>query len=222
MTDTELDHDQNLIVIRSPTAVTFTGVDERTDIRACAELSKDYPIEWGFLLSETRQENRYSGINLIPKAHAMGLQISLHLCGRVARRTMESGVFPEVAHHCNRVQVNLRSHEYTWEGLSALAKVKTTIMQTRDTSEWPLTPLDVQPLLDCSGGRGVELAEWPKTVPAQLVGYAGGFRPDNVASYLRDFPDHPHGFWIDMESGVRTDDWLDLEKCKRVCEEVFK
>ena len=32
-------------------------------------------------------------------------------------------------------------------------------------------------------------------------------------------------FWIDMESGVRTDDWFDLDKVRRVlaiCNEVIR
>jgi hypothetical protein len=28
-------------------------------------------------------------------------------------------------------------------------------------------------------------------------------------------------YWIDMESGVRTDDRFDIEKCRAVCEAVF-
>jgi hypothetical protein len=29
-------------------------------------------------------------------------------------------------------------------------------------------------------------------------------------------------YWLDMESGVRTDDWLDLDKCESVCRSLFK
>ncbi|GAA4256618.1 hypothetical protein HLK65_28415 [Azospirillum formosense] len=29
-------------------------------------------------------------------------------------------------------------------------------------------------------------------------------------------------YWIDMESGVRTDDWLDLDKVEAVCRAVYR
>ena len=59
------------------------------------------------------------------------------------------------------------------------------------------------------------------------VGYAGGFNPENVADKLHYLltNDEVGDFWIDMESGVRTDDWFDLDKVRRVlaiCNEVIR
>ena len=56
---------------------------------------------------------------------------------------------------------------------------------------------------------------------------AGGFNPENVADKLRYLltNDEVGDFWIDMESGVRTDDWFDLDKVRRVlaiCNEVIR
>ena len=58
--------------------------------------------------------------------------------------------------------------------------------------------------------------------------HAGGFNPENVADKLHYLltNDEVGDFWIDMESGVRTeDDWFDLDKVRRVlaiCNEVIR
>ena len=74
-------------------------------------------------------------------------------------------------------------------------------------------------LHDASGGRGIAGGF---SVPPKgwiLPGFAGGITPDNVGAKLDeiymmegDFAE----FWIDMESGVRTDNQLDLDKVRRV------
>jgi phosphoribosylanthranilate isomerase len=80
-------------------------------------------------------------------------------------------------------------------------------------------------LLDASGGRGID-------TPIEIlktnikVGYAGGINPDNVADKLSFLLEHVNTgeFWIDMESGVRTDDWFDLDKVVKVlgiCQQVI-
>lgn len=74
-------------------------------------------------------------------------------------------------------------------------------------------------LFDPSGGRGKEPFRWPTDVPGVRMGYAGGINPDNVVDVLRDIgPVQPT--WIDMESGVRTNDAFDLRKVRHVLEAV--
>jgi hypothetical protein len=74
-------------------------------------------------------------------------------------------------------------------------------------------------LLDASGGRGIDT---PIDIfdddPNIHVGYAGGMNPDNVGDKLRQLIEHRSyaEFWIDMESGVRTDDVFDLDKVEKV------
>ena len=80
-------------------------------------------------------------------------------------------------------------------------------------------------LLDASGGLGIDtgIKLWPDWF--YKVGYAGGMNADNVGdklAYLIENARHP--FWIDMESGVRTDDWFDIDKVLKVlkvCDEVL-
>lgn len=87
-------------------------------------------------------------------------------------------------------------------------------------------------LLDESKGTGILPKEWPP-IPAgssggtYKIGYAGGMGPSNVSEVLSKIkpvveaaaPDQT-GFWIDMESGVRSTkngrDVFDLDKCYEV------
>ena len=80
----------------------------------------------------------------------------------------------------------------------------------------------VSVLLDASGGMGIDtpIKVLPNAGKNFKVGYAGGFNPDNVAEKLTYLYEQKEvgDFWIDMESGVRTDDWFDLDKVCRVLE----
>jgi phosphoribosylanthranilate isomerase len=86
--------------------------------------------------------------------------------------------------------------------------------------------LNVTMLVDPSGGRGISegldiIATDHKT------GYAGGINESNVYDKLYTIMslETVGDVWIDMESGVRTDDWFDIDKVVRVlekCEEVSK
>lgn len=77
-------------------------------------------------------------------------------------------------------------------------------------------------LFDVSGGTGLLPGAWAEADPAIHCGYAGGLNPDNVQDELLKIvavsPSSEAEFWIDMESGVRTDDWFDLDKVTKVLE----
>ena len=64
-------------------------------------------------------------------------------------------------------------------------------------------------LLDASGGAGID-------TPIQII--TGGIGPENVESKLRTLLEYDSDeyFWIDMETRVRTDEWLDLDKVEHV------
>lgn len=65
-----------------------------------------------------------------------------------------------------------------------------------------------QVLHDASGGRGVAPGAWPRPIAGVVTGYAGGINPGNVIQVLYDVQATiGDGYtWIDMESGVRTED----------------
>ena len=93
-------------------------------------------------------------------------------------------------------------------------------------------------LFDPSGGTGAKSAGWP-VVPEDKPfvvnhgdrdpelfgcvrwGFAGGLGPDNLKdSVLAILDKNPMltDFWVDMESGVRTEDKFDLDKVRAVLE----
>lgn len=69
-------------------------------------------------------------------------------------------------------------------------------------------------LFDTSGGKGESPKEWPAI--SGWTGFAGGLTPDNLETQLiaisKIAGDCP--FWIDVESGVRTDNQFDFKKVR--------
>ena len=76
----------------------------------------------------------------------------------------------------------------------------------------------------CQCGRGAAPPSWPKAREGAFCGYAGGLNPDIIGVTLPVIAACvPAGqpYWIDMESGVRTDDRFDLDKCEFVMMQVY-
>jgi hypothetical protein len=229
-----------------PDIITFTGVDDFTNPYEMVRLSNEYPmIEWGVLFSPKLQgTGRYPSLETVDRlAHMeihtdhIGFQLAAHICGGHSRELIRTGSIPEIEKFLIpqrkfnekrfvRVQINTADpdvqpgHLFNWGERLRLR----VILQTRGDA----FPQDnrVNWLYDRSGGRGEVPASFPPLDPATsdspFCGFAGGITPDNVVEVLEriDAPlDTP--YWIDMESGVRTDDLFDLAKCRRVCEAVW-
>jgi hypothetical protein len=221
--------------MRLPDFITFTGLDARTDLDRAVALTRRYPIEWGVLFSPTRQgrDNRYpddngtlSRIFWSPLARSeknLGA-LAAHLCGEHSRHVM-SGLRPNPPPpvdlwFCRRVQVNhaapnpaaITKFRRGWGVPHGIAQTTAMAFPQDTRVEW---------LFDRSGGRGAAPGEWPRHPGGnRRVGYAGGIGPDNVVAVLESIAaDGP--YWIDMETGVRTDNWLDLDKCEAVCRAVY-
>ena len=207
---------------KAPTFVTFTGVDERTDIDGMKKLSALYPIEWGILFSQTRQgkHNRYPPLWKVMDVvfERPFLRLAAHWCGQHARDALtENTRFNSEDIVCfDRVQIN-HPHPNIEMAATFQRRMGTQcIIQVRG-EEFPDAPVSC--LFDRSGGRGEVPSSWPRH-PGWMAGYAGGITPENVSDVVKAI-DADGPYWIDMESGVRTDDWLDLEKCRAVCEAVY-
>ena len=235
--------------------ITFTGIDGKTDINAIAAIQSEFPIaEFGVLTSYHWYENgnRYLNPERIIKLCGKGLKLALHVCGSAAHDAACKGGWDKIdkltidnLHLFKRVQLNLAERkdnpEYCWIPLIIGQEL---IIQQRAELELPLFESTVKhwtersyphrdtisALLDSSGGRGIDipLKVWPSS---GKIGYAGGFNPDNVADKLSFLMSHvtQGTFWIDMESGVRTYDWFDIDKvykvlqtCKPIIEEYNK
>jgi hypothetical protein len=209
--------------MRRPDFITFTGADDHTDVGEMIALSRAYPIEWGILFSPTRQgkDPRYPDGPAQSRFAWSGLRLAAHLCGGWSREVMAGRPLTAVPVDLGifaRIQVNtaapdiarLRDLQDGW-GSRCIA-------QHRDAERFP-ADTSVDWLYDASGGRGLQPPAWPAH-PGRLAGYAGGIRPDNVCETL-DRIRAVGPYWIDMESGVRTEDRFDLALCRRVCEAVY-
>jgi len=215
-----------------PAWITFTGVDEMTELKDVIDLSRAYPVEMAFLMSPRRQgtEPRYPELKFIQDvAHEpRKLRFAAHLCGGYARDVFEGNWgrtgCPVNMSAFGRIQVNNPGAEYqnrtSVDFFSRMMRTR-VIVQCADAFinddrfDW---------LRDQSGGRGVlpeEQPRLPQLESSPFCGFAGGITPDNVAEVVRSI-DATQPYWIDIESGVRSSyDLFDIERCWSVCEAVY-
>ena len=202
-----------------PEFITFTGIDDRTDLAKADSLASQFPIEWGILFSVNNKDARYPCSQAIFEMLTITGKKSAHLCGRISR-DVQAGVIPK---HVplgafDRVQVNgQRVKMDHLRDLKAQYGVSIILQSVEDQ----FLSGEFQQLFDRSGGEGI----FPEAVPVlpgdgALVGYAGGIGPDSVKDYLERISG-TGDFWIDMEGRVRTNGWFDLDKVARVCEQVY-
>ena len=92
---------------------------------------------------------------------------------------------------------------------------------------WSTTPIqdgeNLEYLFDASGGRGEEaFGRWPEPRDStKRWGYAGGIGPGTIQHALAFAALHAEALlWLDMESGVRTEEVFDLDKVEQVCRDV--
>ena len=222
--------------------ITFTGVDERTDCNRLYNIQKTYPLaEFDILLSEKWKErgNRYIDPELIKFLEPLGLNLSLHLCGSLARAALGGNwnktfaILGDDFKLFKRCQLNV-SKEKPKDQVTCLSvpeSLNELIIQQMSVNDMPLfntLPSDykgkVSVLLDASGGLGIDTELNVKDMKGFKVGYAGGINPGNVEEKLKYILSENNGspFWIDMETGVRTDGWFDLDKVEDVIEKCYK
>ncbi|WP_027578420.1 hypothetical protein [Bradyrhizobium sp. Ai1a-2] len=210
----------------TPEFITFAGVDNWTCVRAMAHLSSLYPIEWGVLFSPKRQgvDPRYPGGDGLSRIMWSNLRLSAHICGDYSDAIMEGRDIerpPVDFWYFKRCQINHAAPvpariNYFRSGWG----IKRGIAQCRG-DEFP-SDTSVDWLFDRSGGTGETPTAWPMHPGGnRLVGYAGGISPENIRGVMSVLEQMPGRYWIDMESGVRTDDRFDIEKCRAVREAIY-
>lgn len=223
--------------------ITFTGIDEKTDIKTLQEIQRAFPIvEFGVLMSKNWKENgnRYPNPEWLDSLYYAGLNLSCHVCGSYAKAITQKLEWSHLIdmlgykkYLFNRCQINISSSKPTKQTffLKTPSFFKEIIIQQKSVDEhetWDAINWHsfMSILLDASGGLGIDtdIKLWPNCF--YKVGYAGGINHENVADKLAFLIENTRSpFWIDMESGVRSNDWFDLNKVVKVlenCEPLIK
>ena len=226
--------------------VTFTGIDNWTNLDALERLQEQYPYaEFGVLASYHYGENgpRFPEPHVFDALKGRKLNLSLHLCGKLALYSVATNFDAAIKflgeEHFNmfkRVQLNMHIKQVEQEQLAALTlkgNLEQIIIQMHTPQLCRQYFADgyhndcLGYLLDSSAGAGVDTPIDIVTQQGVDVGYAGGMGVSNVWSKLKTLLQHESNdvFWIDMETRVRTNEILDLELVRQVlalCDVLIK
>jgi hypothetical protein len=218
--------------------VTFTGVDNKTNIEDLVILTNKYPfVEFGVLVSKSVLvgdiENRFPHLGILKKMKLRGLNLSCHVCGSVARDIVKhndwSGFYKLLGKDIevfDRFQLNVSGIKHFSTNIE-FPTDKTFIIQLNNNLDLYNTYKHLPNVLgfqDASGGKGVFYGNWMDS--DGYFGYAGGLNAQNVEDVIQDLLVVNNGdFWIDMETSVRTNGWFDVEKCEeilKICEKYIQ
>lgn len=217
--------------------ITITGADDQTPVSDLVKFSEKYPIvEWGILHMESYEgkKSRYpsnewiaSFLDEIPDH----INCAVHLCrNSVTALKKKRGTIIEMCHKFDRVQLNFNATRMGGPYVIDLAKVVdeedlVVITQQNQSNKYNILffgqkhPGDHHLLYDTSGGRGIIPNMYYRPSKLHYSGYAGGLTPDNLETELKRINlvvPPQETVWIDMETGVRTNEKLDMEKVERV------
>lgn len=168
------------------------------------------------------------------------LKLSGHLCGTFVDRFLQkkitrfspdsviSSLYSIITSNLfGRIQVNTHGepHKYNQENLiyninlnpnveyiSQFDKINDYIffLQQRNIE-------NISALYDLSHGAGVLPEKWDAPLQNIKTGYAGGLSPENIKQQLDILENVVEDkiVWVDVETMVRTDEYLDLEKTRK-------
>ncbi len=222
--------------------VTITGADEGTAIGDILSISGEYPlVEWGILLSQRQVTRpRYPTLPWVnghlQRLKQHGVRFSAHICGQWAKQICR-GHFPgEVPLDLfQRIQLNISAKVIRSvndgrvmagclpRGLECIVTVDTMVREEglRLVRQLRNSGHPASVLFDSSGGRGVAPATWPEPDRELPCGFAGGLKPETLPDALEKLASHTAtaaAIWIDVETGVRSNDQMDLTKVRRFLE----
>lgn len=222
--------------------VSITGADDGVAPDALRELGNRYPfVEWALLYVPNpggpRNPSQRWREEFFAAPQALGVTSAVHLCFRESFEQLRDGRLSPEIFRTDRIQLNINARRVEFSNdevldvyRRSLALGPDIILQHQELTApvierflRELGPLDtarVHVLLDESRGKGVAPDSW--SIPAQYgelsvyVGFAGGIGPDNTQSVLTQVRPLMRPYWIDMETGVRTDNVFDLAKVEAV------
>jgi len=218
--------------------VTLTGLDSVVELDTVLRLTIAYPfVEWGILFSTNREgQKRYPPMWAVQKIINADVPLSAHFCGTWAKDVLENqnyGIIKTLHPNFKRVQLNYNfSYNQKWNlaGLCLFAKENTErdiILQYNKSNADALQtfavafPENINILYDASGGRGTLIQNIPPAFK-NYTGYAGGINSENIKSVCSkiELTAGDNNVWVDMETGIRTNDIFDLEKCEAVLSSI--
>lgn len=220
--------------------ISFIGIDKKTNIERLLKIAEKYPeVEFGFLCSDsvtgTNQNNRYPPLILLQQLKNKNINLSLHVCGRLARTVCQTGNFDEVKKFVgayfdmfDRIQLNVvgsRFKELITDTCGKQIVIQTNLSEhkSKETYEkFREANIDnIVFLSDNSGGKGLDV-DFDYFEGLDYQGFAGGLKPENILEKKEEIDIlWEKDYWLDMESGVRTDDWFDLDKVEDICKKVL-
>ena len=222
-------------IVNYPKYLSFVGVDESTNLDDLSNFIKYRECEVGVLISgKYNVKNRYPSLEFIKEfANLAGTHrlkyarsawaarlttFSIHLCGDYAKRYCNNELSLDehkLLSNFDTVQINRLAYDY-----DSLLKSNTPynkVVQFR--GDFFPCKSDLTYLIDRSGGKGIPLDNFPYLHDEQLVGVAGGLNIDTVENIVLNCPYKE--YYLDMESGIRTDDNFDIDKCEKIYNKVY-
>lgn len=208
-------------------------------------------VEWGILFSGRTGRARFPSLawveDLTRFVFEHPMKLSAHLCGRYVKELVEFGDFTwrhrvPVPSVFQRVQINTHGEAYAMSHVfydrirrAAAYEGFRVILQIDGRHDEPFLAtirgerLDgggvIEGLVDQSHGAGALPGSWRVARPRETLGYAGGLGPDSLPVELPKILSAALGAgvptWVDMETQVRTNEVLDLDKVDtslRLCE----
>lgn len=230
--------------------LSITGADDPVSIPMLCALAFQYPQTEFALLYYPEKEGaprnpskqwRMDFLRNMPKENT-----AIHLCGKQAFDEIFdpgfalSDYFYELKRY-GRIQLNINARYdiFTTEQIHAVYdrllqhNFNIILQYNPKSASWIEPYLENNPnpqqisiLLDSSLGKGVATEVFD--VPAHLVeqgysiGFAGGLNPENIKdTHGKVLAYNVPKYWLDLESGVRTNNEFDQLKARKLCASVF-
>lgn len=223
--------------------VTITGADEKVNQLRLKELSEKFPfVEWGILFSSSKiGKQRYPSIDWIAALLDHNVPLSAHFCGWWSKQILEESnmiLIHNLTEQFKRVQLNYNFNTnkglINFEPIIKIAKEnpdRSIIFQYNKSNKSILDflavrdiPNNINFLYDSSGGRGTEIETIGNPIHNFYTGYSGGLKLTNIVNVCDLIEQCPNEneCWIDLESGVRTDNEFDLYLVEAILNIVSK
>ena len=218
--------------------VTITGADNKTIYSDLLKLQEQFPfVEWGILFSKSKEgQQRYPTQEHIKKQFTGALELSAHFCGWWSKEVLENKNFSLItglSEQFKRVQLNYNFKNSKGWNLIDLIRFaeknsnRDIILQYNNSNSKSLDdfkkeklPNNINFLYDGSGGRGTQIQKIDEPIGKYYTGYSGGLDIDNIDSICETIikANNDLSIWIDMESGIRTNNDFDSLKVKSILE----